>query len=221
MSAVVAGTVHSLSSTALRSQQACSRANSFTGAITQKAGRVELADHSSPFLDEIGDLPLELQPKLLRVLQEREFERLGRVRTRKVDVRVIAATHRHLEEIVAERQFRIDLYSRLNVFPVQIPARWERLEDIPLLARHFAKQFAQRMNRTVEGTSPGMMQMLTAYTWPGNIRELPDFDCLEGREASFEFEFTAKNPCRYSQQRSPTSFVNRGYGLFFKPCASS
>src|ERR1700730_1675742 len=119
----------------------------FTGAITQKTGRIEVADQGSLFLDEIGDIPLELQPKLLRVLQEREFERLGSTRTKKVDVRVVAATHRNLEEMVV-KEFRSDLYYRLNVFPISIPALRERPEDIPLLVRHFAKQFARRMNKT-------------------------------------------------------------------------
>ena len=144
----------------------------FTGAITQKAGRVELADHGSLFLDEIGDIPLELQPKLLRVLQEREFEKLGSNQTKKVDVRVVAATHQNLEEMVAEKQFRSDLYYRLNVFPISIPPLRERPEDIPLLVRHFAQQFAQRMNKTIDAISSETIEALTRYSWPGNIREL-------------------------------------------------
>jgi formate hydrogenlyase transcriptional activator len=144
----------------------------FTGAITQKLGRIELADHGSLFLDEIGDLPLELQPKLLRLLQEREFEKLGSVRTRKVDVRVIAATHRSLEEMVAQSQFRGDLYYRLNVFPIVIPPLRERPEDIPSLVRHFAAQFARRMNKRVPEISLDALETLTGYAWPGNIREL-------------------------------------------------
>jgi formate hydrogenlyase transcriptional activator len=123
----------------------------FTGAITQKAGRLEVADQGTLFLDEIGDIPLEIQPKLLRVLQEREFERLGSTRTKKVDVRVVAATHRALEEMIVEKQFRLDLYYRLNVFPISIPPLRERPEDIPLLVRHFVQQFAQRMNKTIGG----------------------------------------------------------------------
>src|SRR5208282_4987017 len=111
----------------------------FTGAVTQRTGRLELADQGSLFLDEIGDIPLELQPKLLRVLQEREFERLGSTRTKKVDVRVVAATHRDLEEMILKKQFRSDLYYRLNVFPISIPALRERPEDIPLLVRHFVE----------------------------------------------------------------------------------
>ncbi len=144
----------------------------FTGAITQKIGRLEQADQGSLFLDEIGDIPLELQPKLLRVLQEREFERLGSTVTRKVNVRVVAATHRSLEEMIQERQFRSDLYYRLNVFPIYIPPLRERPEDIPLLVHHFVHEFARRMNKTVAAISPQTMDALTHYPWPGNIREL-------------------------------------------------
>ena len=144
----------------------------FTGAITEQVGRLELADHGSLFLDEIGDVPLELQPKLLRVLQEREFERLGSPRTKKVDVRVVAATHRDLDEMIREKQFRSDLYYRLNVFPISIPPLRERPEDIPLLVRHFVQQFAQRMNKKIDAISSETMEALTRYPWPGNIREL-------------------------------------------------
>jgi formate hydrogenlyase transcriptional activator len=144
----------------------------FTGAITQKIGRLELADQGSLFLDEIGDIPLELQPKLLRVLQEREFERLGSARTKKVDTRVVTATHRDLEEMMVEKQFRSDLYYRLNVFPISIPPLRDRPEDIPLLVRHFALQFAQRMNKAIDAIPLETMEALTRYSWPGNIREL-------------------------------------------------
>ena len=144
----------------------------FTGAITQNVGRLELADQGTLFLDEIGDIPLELQPKLLRLLQEREFERLGSTRTKKVDVRIIAATNRALEEMIIEKQFRLDLYYRLNVFPISIPPLRERQEDIPLLVRHFVQQFAQRMNKTIGRISSETMEALTRYPWPGNIREL-------------------------------------------------
>jgi formate hydrogenlyase transcriptional activator len=144
----------------------------FTGAITQKVGRLELADQGSLFLDEIGDIPLELQPKLLRVLQEREFERLGSTRTKKVDVRIVAATHRDLEEMIQEKQFRSDLYYRLNVFPISIPPLRERPEDIPLLVWHFAQLFAQRMNKAIDAISFETMEALIRYPWPGNIREL-------------------------------------------------
>jgi len=144
----------------------------FTGAITQKTGRLEVADQGSLFLDEIGDIPLELQPKLLRVLQEREFERLGSTRTKKVDVRVVAATHRDLEEMISKKEFRSDLYYRLNVFPISIPPLRERTDDIPLLVRHFVQEAALRMSKTIDTIPPGTMEALTQYGWPGNIREL-------------------------------------------------
>ena len=144
----------------------------FTGAINQKIGRLETADHGSLFLDEIGDIPLELQPKLLRLLQEREFERLGSMTTRKVDVRVVAATNRALEEMIINKQFRLDLYYRLNVFPISIPPLRERAEDIPTLVRHFVQQFAHRMNKRIDAISSETMEALTRYAWPGNIREL-------------------------------------------------
>ncbi len=144
----------------------------FTGAIAQKAGRLEMADEGSLFLDEIGDIPLELQPKLLRVLQEQEFERLGSTRTKKVNARVVAATNQDLEEMITQKQFRSDLYYRLNVFPISIPPLRERPEDIPLLVQHFARQFARRMNKSVEGISTETMDALSRHTWPGNIREL-------------------------------------------------
>ena len=144
----------------------------FTGAFAPRTGRFELADCGTVFLDEIGDLPLELQPKLLRVLQEREIERLGSTRTKKIDVRVVTATHRTLEEMVVEKQFRLDLYYRLNVFPINIPPLRERPEDIPLLAWHFAQQFARPMNKIIEAISSESMEALIQYSWPGNIREL-------------------------------------------------
>jgi len=144
----------------------------FTGAITQKIGRLELANQGSLFLDEIGDIPLDLQPKLLRVLQEREFERLGSTQTKKVDVRIVAATHCALEEMVVQKQFRLDLYYRLNVFPISVPPLRERREDIPLLVRHFVQQFARKMHKTVESISSQTMEALVQYAWPGNVREL-------------------------------------------------
>jgi formate hydrogenlyase transcriptional activator len=144
----------------------------FTGAIAQKIGRIELAHQGSLFLDEIGDIALELQPKLLRVLQEREFERLGNTRTQKVDVRIVAATHRDLEEMILEKQFRCDLYYRLNVVPISIPPLRERPEDIPLLVHHFVREAARRMNKTIDTIPPDTMDALTDYRWPGNIREL-------------------------------------------------
>jgi len=144
----------------------------FTGAIAQKIGRLELADQGSLFLDEIGDIPLELQPKLLRVLQEREFERLGSTRTKKVDVRVVAATHRDLEAMIVEKQFRSDLYYRLNVFPISIPPLRDRPEDVPLLVQYFVQHAAGRMNKTIDSIPYETMDALTQYQWPGNIREL-------------------------------------------------
>jgi formate hydrogenlyase transcriptional activator len=144
----------------------------FTGAITQRIGRFELATHGTAFLDEIGEIPLELQPKLLRVLQEREFERLGSTRTLKTDARLIAATNRDLEECVKERAFRADLYYRLNVFPINVPPLRERSEDIPLLVRHFAQRYARRMNRAIDTIPSETMDALVHHQWPGNIREL-------------------------------------------------
>jgi transcriptional regulator with GAF, ATPase, and Fis domain len=144
----------------------------FTGAVSQKIGRFELADQGSLFLDEIGDIPLELQPKLLRVLQEREFERLGSTVTRRINVRVVAATHRSLEEMIHDGQFRSDLYYRLNVFPICVPALRERQEDIPLLVHHFVREFSRHMNKSVDAISAETMESLTQYSWPGNIREL-------------------------------------------------
>jgi DNA-binding NtrC family response regulator len=144
----------------------------FTGAVAPRVGRFELADHGTLVLDEIGDIPLELQPKLLRVLQEREIERLGSTRTKKVDVRVVAATHRSLEEMIVQNLFRLDLYYRLNVFPIHIPPLRDRPEDIPLLVRHFVRQFAQQMHKTIEGVSSETMEALLRYPWPGNIRQL-------------------------------------------------
>jgi formate hydrogenlyase transcriptional activator len=145
---------------------------SFTGAIAQKIGRLELAHQGSLFLDEIGDIPLELQPKLLRALQEREFERLGSTRTQKVDVRIVAATHRDLEGMILDKQFRSDLYYRLNVFPIQVPPLWERREDIPLLVHHFVRRAARRMRRVIDTIPSETMEALIHYRWPGNIREL-------------------------------------------------
>ena len=144
----------------------------FTGAIAQKVGRFELADGGSIFLDEVGDIPLELQPKLLRVLQEQEFERLGGGRTVRVNVRVIAATNRELPAMVAAREFRSDLYYRLNVFPIRVPPLRERVEDIPLLVRFFAQMYSRRLNRNIESIPTETMEALVRYSWPGNVREL-------------------------------------------------
>jgi len=144
----------------------------FTGAISQRVGRFELAHRGTVFLDEIGEIPLELQPKLLRVLQEREFERLGSTRTLRSDARLIAATNRDLKTMVEDQKFRPDLYYRLNVFPIRVPALRERKEDIPLLVRHFVQQFSQRNNRVINTIPSETMEALVRYHWPGNIREL-------------------------------------------------
>jgi formate hydrogenlyase transcriptional activator len=147
----------------------------FTGAIGQKIGRFELADKGTLFLDEIGDIPLELQPKLLRVLQEREFERLGSTRTVKVDIRLVTATNRDLSQMIASREFREDLFYRLNVFPIPLPPLRERREDIPLLVRYFTQKYARRMNRRIETIPSEAMEALVNWNWPGNVRELENF----------------------------------------------
>ena len=144
----------------------------FTGAIAQKIGRFELAHQGTLFLDEVGDIPLEMQAKLLRVLQEQEFERLGSTRTLRVNVRLVAATNRDLAHMVGDKEFRSDLYYRLNVFPITIPPLRERPEDIPLLVRYFAQQYAQRMHKRIETIGAETLTALAHYPWPGNIREL-------------------------------------------------
>lgn len=147
----------------------------FTGAISQKIGRLELANQGTLFLDEVGDIPFEIQPKLLRALQEREFERLGSTRTQKVDVRLVAATNRNLEKMIESREFRSDLYYRLNVFPIRIPPLRERPEDIPLLVRYFTQKYARRMEKQIESIPSAVMKQLSSWHWPGNIRELENF----------------------------------------------
>ena len=147
----------------------------FTGAAVSRVGRFELANHGTIFLDEVGEAPLELQPKLLRVLQEREFERLGSSHTIHTDVRLVAATNANLSEMVTAKRFRAELYYRLNVFPIQVPPLRERPDDIPLLVRHFAREAAQRMNRRALWISPPVMEALVSHWWPGNIRELQNF----------------------------------------------
>src|SRR6202035_545390 len=144
----------------------------FTGAIAQKIGRLELADQGTLFLDEVGDIPPEIQPKLLRALQEREFERLGSTRTRKVNVRLIAATNRDLEKMVAAHEFRSDLYYRLIVFPIRIPPLRERKDDIPLLVSYFVEKFAKQMQKKIDSIPAAVMKGLKTWEWPGNIREL-------------------------------------------------
>ena len=147
----------------------------FTGAISQKIGRFELANQGTLFLDEIGDIPLELQPKLLRVLQEREFERLGSTRTVKVNIRLVTATNRDLSQMIANREFREDLFYRLNVFPITLPPLRERREDIPLLVRYFTQKYARRMNRKIETIPAEALEALVNWNWPGNVRELENF----------------------------------------------
>src|SRR6202166_2842082 len=144
----------------------------FTGAIAQRIGRFELAHKGTLFLDEVGDIPLELQPKLLRVLQEQEFERLGSTRTQRVDVRLLAATNANLSQLVAEKKFRRDLYYRLNVFPIDVPPLRDRRDDIPLLVHYFANKYARRMGKQIESIPKESMDALSRYSWPGNIREL-------------------------------------------------
>ena len=147
----------------------------FTGAIAQKIGRFEMADKGTLFLDEVGDIPPALQPKLLRVLQEQEFERLGSNRTHQVDVRLVAATNRNLVDMVKRNEFRSDLYYRLNVFPIPLPPLRARREDIPALVEHFVEIYARRMGKQIDQVSSETMSELASYAWPGNIRELQNF----------------------------------------------
>jgi len=172
----------------------------FTGAIAQKMGRFEMADKGTLFLDEVGDIPPALQPKLLRVLQEQEFERLGSGRTHKVDVRLVAATNRNLVEMVARGQFRSDLYYRLNVFPILLPALRERSEDIPAFVTHFVKMFSCRMGKQVDSIPPEIMAAFQLYSWPGNIRELQN---LVERAVILSRDGVLPNPL-HKKQTEPT-----------------
>lgn len=199
----------------------------FTGAVAQRIGRLELANNGTLFLDEIGDIPLELQPKLLRVLQEREFERLGSSRTLSTNVRLVAATHRDLNAMVEEGKFRSDLFFRLNVFPVSIPALRERCEDIPPLVRHFAEDFSRRMNKTIDTISSATMNAFCRYPWPGNVRELQNVieravilssgpelmvrlpDLQPQARPALSQESAAAKPSRRRPVRSIVSDVNR------------
>lgn len=179
---------------------------SFTGAISQKIGRLEIADQGTLFLDEVGDIPVEIQPKLLRALQEREFERLGSAHTRKVNVRVVAATNRDLCQMVAEQQFRSDLYYRLNVFPIRIPPLRERREDIPCLVMHFVRKFSTRMQKRIEAVPPVAMRAMAAWHWPGNIRELENFIeraviLTRGQVLEAPLEELRMNPARVAPAR--------------------
>jgi formate hydrogenlyase transcriptional activator len=178
----------------------------FTGAITQRIGRFELAHRGTLFLDEVGDIPLELQPKLLRVLQEQEFERLGSTRTTRVDVRLVAATNADLGQKVAEGQFRSDLYYRLNVFPLLVPPLRERREDIPLLALYFAQKYARRMKKPIETIPARAMNALTEYHWPGNVRELENF--IE-RAVILTRGIELELPVNELRQRGPAATISR------------
>lgn len=192
----------------------------FTGAIAQRIGRFELAHRGTIFLDEVGDISLELQPKLLRVLQEQEFERLGSTRTMHADVRVVAATNADLGNKVADKQFREDLYYRLNVFPVEIPPLRERREDIPLLVRHFVRKYAQRIKKPIDRIPANAMAALTEHHWPGNIRELENFierSVLLSRGMELQLPLSGlMQRGKFSAGRSPSSFntleeVKRGH----------
>jgi formate hydrogenlyase transcriptional activator len=189
----------------------------FTGAVSQKIGRLELADKGTLFLDEIGEIPLELQPKLLRVLQDHEFERLGGTRTIKIDLRLVAATNRDLAKSVAGKEFRSDLFYRLNVFPIRMPSLRERREDIPLLVRYFVRKFARSMDRGIE-TIPGeTMNALINWHWPGNVRELENFiersviltDGTALRAPLADFQSETLNPAEHSLEDTERQHIIR------------
>jgi formate hydrogenlyase transcriptional activator len=178
----------------------------FTGAVTQAMGRFQAADRGTLFLDEIGDLPLELQPKLLRALQEQQFERLGSGRTLQVDVRVIAATNQELGGMVQERKFRADLYYRLNVFPITLPPLRERQGDIPLLANHFVRKFAERQGKAIDYVPYDVMESLKRHHWPGNIRELQNFiERAMIMSWGPELHLPSEQPKRMIERDEPTS----------------
>src|SRR6201987_1802197 len=179
----------------------------FTGAATQKIGRFEMADKGTLFLDEIGDIPLALQPKLLRVLQEKEFERLGSGRTHRIDVRLVAATHRDLNEMVARNEFRRDLYYRLNVFPILLPPLRERRQDIPVLVTHFAKTFSQRMGKPIRQIPPETLEAFMLYSWPGNVRELQN---LIERAVIRSNDGVLPNPLQAVENTPVTVFPQQG-----------
>src|SRR6202790_133398 len=186
----------------------------FTGAIAQKIGRFEMADKGTLFLDEVGDIPPALQPKLLRVLQEQEFERLGSGRTHKVDVRLVAATNQNLLKMVTRGQFRSDLYYRLNVFPILLPALRERREDIPSLVTHFVKIYSRRMGKQVDGIPPETMAAFQWYSWPGNIRELQN---LVERSVILSRDGVLPNPL----QKSPTRPISLSSNAQSSPLSMS
>jgi formate hydrogenlyase transcriptional activator len=178
----------------------------FTGAIAQKIGRFELADKGTLFLDEVGDIPLALQPKLLRVLQEQEFERLGSGRTHRVDVRLVAATHRDLEQLVKRNQFRGDLYYRLNVFPITLPPLRERREDIRPLLEHYVEVFSCRMGKRIDTIPAEFVSAFESYSWPGNIRELQN---VVERAVILSNEGSLPNPLRPTRSASVVAFPPR------------
>jgi formate hydrogenlyase transcriptional activator len=182
----------------------------FTGAIAQKIGRFEMADKGTLFLDEVGDIPPALQPKLLRVLQEQEFERLGSGKTHKVDVRLVAATNRNLGKMVARGQFRSDLYYRLNVFPLLLPALRERREDIPSLVLHFVEIFSRRMGKPVYSIPPETMAAFQWYAWPGNVRELQN---LVERSVILVLDGVLPNPLQKSQREPVIPILHRLRGF--------
>jgi len=191
----------------------------FTGAIAQKLGRFELADKGTLFLDEVGDIPAPLQPKLLRILQEQEFERLGSSRTHHVDVRLVAATHRDLSEMVSNGDFRSDLYFRLNVFPVELPPLRDRREDIPALVEHFAEILGRRVGRYIDHIPPETMMALCSYDWPGNIRELQN---LIERAVILSDDGVLPNPLRtagtqrISVVQAPTTLIDTERALILR-----
>ena len=182
----------------------------FTGAVAQRAGRFEIADTGTLFLDEIGDLPLALQPKLLRVLQEQEFERLGSGRTHRINVRLVAATHRDLAQMVVQSEFRSDLYYRLNVFPVIVPPLRDRRDDIPLLVQHFVAVFSRRMGKAIEQIPQATMDQFSSYDWPGNVRELQNLverAVIRSDDGVLPNPFSMSQTCRSSNPRMEANLL--------------
>lgn len=199
----------------------------FTGAVAQRAGRFEIADTGTLFLDEIGDLPLALQPKLLRVLQEQEFERLGSGRTHRINVRLVAATHRDLAQMVAQSEFRSDLYYRLNVFPVIVPPLRDRRDDIPLLVLHFVEVFSRRMGKAIEQIPQATMDHFSSYDWPGNVRELQNLverAVIRSDDGVLPNPFSMSQACRSSNPRMEANLLQveesdekRELGAMYEP----
>ena len=194
----------------------------FTGAIAQTTGRFQLAHKGTLFLDEIGDLPLQLQPKLLRVLQEQEFERLGSARTIKVDTRIVTATNQDLTRMVQDRQFRADLYYRLNVFPICLPPLRDRAGDVPSLVRHFVRKYSRRLQRNIEHIPDEALDVLKHHDWPGNIRELQNFIeravLMSTGARSRCATRGAHLPCRRPQRTPPTVHLPRQSATIFSTC---